>query len=60
MLPLAPVVFGLVAGVEETLQVLSPYRSASVKDLAADILGILFFLALDRWLKPDSSPPERG
>lgn len=52
-LRLGPVIVLIVAGAEELLQSLSPHRSCSAYDFAADMVGIvlLSFLAfrLDRW-----------
>jgi hypothetical protein len=46
-LPLVPLLVALVAVFEEALQGLSPYRTQSLTDLAADMCGILFFYSLD-------------
>ncbi len=52
-LRLAPVLVLALAGLEELAQALSPNRSCSIVDFAADALGIFFFswlaLKLDRW-----------
>jgi VanZ family protein len=47
-LPLAPVIVLAVAGVEEYLQRLSPRRSSSWSDFAADVVGVCFFTWLAR------------
>ena len=47
-LPLAPLAVAALASFEEAVQILSPNRSQSLTDLAADMIGIIFFLALDK------------
>jgi VanZ family protein len=48
--PLAVVIPGALAGLEEALQTLSPRRSADWLDFACDVAGLLFFWWLAcRW-----------
>lgn len=43
LLPLAPLLVSIFTLIEEVLQNLSPYRTFSLSDLAADLVGIIFF-----------------
>lgn len=45
-LPLAPVIISILAGMDESLQALSPVRSCSLLDMSANLLGIWFFFWL--------------
>ncbi len=42
-LPLAPILISIFALLEESLQVLSPLRSSTLSDFAANLIGIWFF-----------------
>mgnify|MGYP000754833123 CR=1 FL=1 len=55
--PLGPVVVLAVAFVEEGFQILSPHRSFSVSDLAANVLGAAFWVGLDMWWARRSAMP---
>lgn len=53
-IPLAPILVVICCIIDELLQSLSPYRTASFSDLAADLVGIMVFywLAEQVNLKP--------
>ena len=42
-LPLAPILISIFALLEQSLQLLSPLRSSTLSDLAANLIGIWFF-----------------
>jgi polysaccharide biosynthesis protein VpsQ len=55
-LPLAPSLVVICSGIDELLQRLSPNRSFDLTDLAANLIGILFFYWLaERWNLKKSS-----
>lgn len=56
--PVAVVLPLVVALVEEGLQLLSPLRSASLSDLACDLLGVLCFWWLSQWILIRSARSE--
>ncbi len=49
-LRLGPVIILTIAAVEEAAQMLSPNRTASLKDFVADVLGIFICSWLAKWL----------
>lgn len=63
-LPPGPVIIVLLAAAEEALQTFSSIRNASLKDLAADMVGITLFVLAD-WLlshlwRMRKQPPRRA
>jgi hypothetical protein len=49
-IPLALLIAFGAAGIEEALQIFSPYRSADWLDLLADLAGMLCFVFVGRWV----------
>ncbi|MCA9621845.1 MAG: VanZ family protein [Myxococcales bacterium] len=61
-LPLAVLVPLSIAGIEEMLQTFSPRRNADPLDFLADLLGLVAFYLVGRWLvasRKPQGPPER-
>jgi undecaprenyl-diphosphatase len=56
-LPVAIALPFAVAAVEEVMQSWSPIRTFDLGDLASDLVGLLFFYALSRWVMARMSPP---
>jgi VanZ family protein len=47
---LGPVIVLVLAGAEELAQALSPNRTCSITDFAGDVIGVVLFSWLARWL----------
>lgn len=56
-LPVAIVLPLLLAAIEEMLQSLSPLRTFDLVDLASNLVGLLLFYALSRWVMVRIAPP---
>jgi hypothetical protein len=56
-LPVAIVLPFMLAALEEVLQSWSPLRTFDMVDLASDLVGLLFFYALSRWVLARLTPP---
>lgn len=48
-LPLAPIAISLFAMVDESLQALSPLRTSTLSDMAANLVGIWVFYCIAAW-----------
>lgn len=59
-IPLAPLLVVIFCVIDELLQILSPYRSASFYDLAADFVGIAVFYWLAERVKFKQSSKEEN
>ncbi|MBD2186317.1 VanZ family protein [Planktothrix sp. FACHB-1375] len=58
-IPIAPLLVVICCFIDELLQTLSPYRTASVSDLAADFVGIAVFYWLAERVKFKQSSKEQ-
>ncbi len=55
-----PAIILTIAALEEMAQTLSPYRTASLKDFAADVVGIVLCSWLAKWLDTRGTSAEAG